>query len=193
LGVGLGGISGGAITGSSLAVSGAITGSSLSVSGALSGASLAVSGAMTGASLSVSGALSGASLAVSGAMTGASLSVTGALSGASLSVSGSAAVGSLTIGSGTTITKHLSVTSAQNLAAPGGVPGCVETSAIAVAGAALGDTVVASMSVALPADYTINGYVSSAGFVTVRLCQVASGAADPDGAGATYRVDVWQH
>jgi len=101
--------------------------------------------------------------------------------------------GSFTIGGGTAISKHLSATSSQNLSAPGAVPGCVETSDISVSGAALGDTVVASMDAALPADYVINGYVSSAGNVKVRLCQLAGAGADPDGAGATYRVDVWQH
>ncbi len=100
---------------------------------------------------------------------------------------------SLTIGGGTAITKHLSATSAQNLSAPTAVPGCVETTAISVTGAALGDTVVASMNAALPANYTIDGYVSAANSVVVRLCQLSGAAADPDGSGATYRVDVWQH
>jgi hypothetical protein len=102
--------------------------------------------------------------------------------------------GTLTIGGGTAITKHLSGTAALNLSAPGAVPGCVDTTAITVTGAALGDTVVPSMSIAIPSDFSIDGFVSATNSVKIRLCQFTGSAVDPDSTGgATYRVDVWKH
>lgn len=105
----------------------------------------------------------------------------------------STTAGTLTIGGGTAITKHLSATASLNLSASA-VPGCVDTSAITVTGAALGDTVVASINAAIPSDISITGFVSAANSVKVRFCQFTGSATDPDGVGgATYRVDVWQH
>ena len=97
------------------------------------------------------------------------------------------------IGGGTPILKHLSATASLNFAAPGAVPG-ISTATITVTGAALWDTVSASASIATPANFLPPfGYVSAANTVTVVWFQYAGVAADPDGAGATYRADVWQH
>lgn len=108
---------------------------------------------------------------------------------------GTITAGGATIGtSGTNITRHLSATFSVNLSAPGAVPGCVESAAQTLTGAALGNTVLGSMNVALPASYILQAYVSAADGVIFRLCQLAGAAADPDGGGgATYRADVWQH
>lgn len=99
----------------------------------------------------------------------------------------------LEIGGGTAIAKHLSFTFSLNLAAPGGVPGCVDSAEETATGAALGDTVIASMDAPLRASQQIAGFVSSSGKVTFRVCQFAGAAADPDGRGTTYRADIWQH
>jgi hypothetical protein len=100
--------------------------------------------------------------------------------------------GSLQWGGGTAIKKHLSASYALNLAAPSAVPGCVSNTQ-SLAGAALGDTVAVGMNGALPASQQLTAQVTAAGQVTFRVCQFNGAAADPDGAGKTYRVDVWQH
>lgn len=98
----------------------------------------------------------------------------------------------LSIGGGEYIVKHLSKTATLNFAAPGGVPGSVDLT-IAAPGAAFGDTVTVAAPLAVGADYVLTGFVSAADTVTVRWTQVAGAAADPDGAGGTYRVDIWKH
>lgn len=93
----------------------------------------------------------------------------------------------------TPILNYLSATTALNAAAPGAVPGCSADLVVAVAGAALGDSVAIGVSTTLPATYSLTGFVSAAGSVSVRWCQFSGVAADPDGAGATYRASVIQH
>lgn len=98
----------------------------------------------------------------------------------------------MTIGGGAVIQKHYSQTATLNFGAPGGVPGSVDLT-ITVTGAALGDTVTVGAPVTVGANYVLTAFVSAANTVTVRWTQIAGGAADPDGAGGTYRVDVWKH
>ena len=101
--------------------------------------------------------------------------------------------GDLIIGGGQKIVKHMSATAALNFAAPGAVPG-ITTQTITVTGAALGETVMVSASIATPAGFLPPvGYVSAANTVTVVWAQLSGVAADPDGAGATYRASVWRH
>lgn len=106
-----------------------------------------------------------------------------------LDASGSTTVASLAIGSGTTITKHISAMATLdfgNLAAIG-----CEDLTITVTGAALGDTV----SLGVPngsvpsATSTFFGWVSAADTVTVRYCTLVSG----NPASGTFRADVWKH
>lgn len=95
---------------------------------------------------------------------------------------------SLAIGSGTAITKHLSATTTWDPASV--AAGAQATTTVAVAGAALGNTVVVSFSLDLQG-MQLTGYVSSAGNVTVVLRNGTAGAIDL-GSG-TLRADVWQH
>ena len=103
--------------------------------------------------------------------------------------------GDLVIGGGAKIEKHMSATASLNFAAPTGVPGIATgTATITVTGAALGDEVSVSASIATPANFLPpTGYVSATDTVTVVWFQYAGVAADPDGAGATYRASVWRH
>jgi len=77
-------------------------------------------------------------------------------------------------------------------AAPGAVPGSPADQTITVAGAAIGDKVTVSAPVTLPAGFMLQAFVSAADTVSVRWTQVSGAAADPDGAGGIYRVDVWK-
>ncbi len=98
------------------------------------------------------------------------------------------------IGGGTAIVKHLSATASLNFAAPGAVPGICAVKTIAVPGAAMGDTVVVSALIGPPAGFVPPiGWVSATDVVTVTWFQLTGVAADPDGAGTTYRADVWKH
>ncbi len=79
-----------------------------------------------------------------------------------------------------------------NLPVLGSVPGCVDSAEQPLTGAAFGDTVNASVDIALPAAQQLTAFVSSAGKITFRVCQLSEAAADPDGSGATYRADLWK-
>jgi hypothetical protein len=101
--------------------------------------------------------------------------------------------GAVSIGGGANITKHLT---SQYVFDFGTVAAnaCFDTAEQTLTGAADGDTV----AVGVPsADASVAGlvytaFVSSAGKIKVRVCNVAtSTSADP--ASGTYRVDVWQH
>jgi len=60
-----------------------------------------------------------------------------------------------------------------------------------VPGVAVGDRVEVGASVVPPANFLLpQAWVSAAGTVSVAWFQFAGGAADPDGAGATYSVKV---
>ena len=87
----------------------------------------------------------------------------------------------------------LSTSSALNFAAPAAVPGVTDQN-VTMTGAELGDTVQVGCSITAPAGFMPPiGFVASANTVTVRWLQVSGVAADPDGAGATYRIDCWRH
>jgi hypothetical protein len=102
-------------------------------------------------------------------------------------------IAGLRLGSdGVGIKRHLSATATLNFGVPAAVPGDVSLT-IAVTGAAFGDTVTIGAPLTVPANYTLTGFVSAAATVTIRWTQHAGAAADPDGAGGTYRVDVWKH
>ena len=79
-----------------------------------------------------------------------------------------------------------------NYAAPGAVPGSPADQTITVTGAAIGDRVSVSAPVTIPAGFILQAFVSSANTVSVRWTQFSGAAADPDGAGGVYRVDVWK-
>lgn len=98
----------------------------------------------------------------------------------------------ISIGGGEFITKHLSKTFTLNFAAPGAVPGQVEQD-VSVTGAVLGNQVLVSAPLAWPSGLSLHGFVKSADTITVRWTQISGAAANPDGGGGTYRVDVWQH
>jgi len=62
---------------------------------------------------------------------------------------------------------------------------------VTVTGAAVGDSVKIGPPAALEAGLSVTGIVTAANTVTIRLCNVTSGAIDP--ASATYRVTVDHH
>jgi hypothetical protein len=99
----------------------------------------------------------------------------------------------LYVGNGSKITSHLSQAYALNLAAPGAVPGCVDSAAQTLTGVALGQTCLPTLDVAMQLSQQVTCAVSAAGQVLFRVCQFAGVAVDPDGAGANYRADVWGH
>ncbi len=95
------------------------------------------------------------------------------------------------VGGGATLLKRSSSTFALNLAAPGAVPGCVDSAAQTLTGVALGNVCSASMSVNLQGAQQHGCFVNAADQVTFRVCQLSGAAADPDGgSGATYRAVV---
>jgi hypothetical protein len=79
-----------------------------------------------------------------------------------------------------------------NFAAPGAVPGSPADQTITVTGAAIGDRVSVSAPVTIAAGYILQAFVSAPDTVSVRWTQFSGAAADPDGAGGVYRVDVWK-
>lgn len=80
-----------------------------------------------------------------------------------------------------------------NFAAPGAVPGVTDQN-VTLTGVEFGDTVLVGCSITAPAGFLPPiGWVSAANTVTVRWVQLTGVAADPDGAGATYQIDVWRH
>lgn len=80
-----------------------------------------------------------------------------------------------------------------NFAAPGAVPGFTDQS-VTIAGVEVGDTVKVGAPITPPAGFLPPvGFVSAANTVVVRWTQLSGAAADPDGAGGVYNVDVWRH
>jgi hypothetical protein len=80
-----------------------------------------------------------------------------------------------------------------DFSAPGVVPGFTDES-VTIEGVELGDTVLVGCSITAPSGFMPPiGFVSAANTITVRWLQVTGAAADPDGAGATYCIDVWRH
>lgn len=80
-----------------------------------------------------------------------------------------------------------------DFSAPASVPGFTSQN-VSIEGVELGDTVIVAASSDVPAGFMPPvGFVSADGVVTVRWLQVTGAAADPDGAGATYTIDLWRH
>lgn len=104
---------------------------------------------------------------------------------------GTASVSALVIGTGTSISKHLSSTFSLNFATL--TQKCLDSAGQTVTGAALGDTVVPSVNIALPASFSFQAFVSTTDTVVFRWCQFGTPLTDPDSTGATYRADVWKH
>jgi hypothetical protein len=105
-----------------------------------------------------------------------------------------ALAGGLSVGGGALLKKKFASTFSLNLAAPGAVPGCVDSAAQTMTGAALGDVCGASMNVTLQGAQQLGCFVNAAAQVTFRVCQLSGPAADPDGgSGATYRAVVEQY
>lgn len=80
-----------------------------------------------------------------------------------------------------------------NFSAPSVVPGVTDQT-VTMDGVEFGDTVLVGCSITTPAGFLApTGFVSAANVVTVRWTQIAGAAANPDGGGATYQIDVWRH
>lgn len=112
-----------------------------------------------------------------------------------LEVVGTASTTNLVIGGGASISRHLSSAASVNIGVISG-NGCAEAT-MTVTDAADGDTVALGIPNAVfsgttgSTTFSVIGFVSSAGTVTVRVCQHSATAADP--AAATIRADVWKH
>ena len=88
--------------------------------------------------------------------------------------------------------QRIQVKSALNFAAPGAVPGFTDQT-VTLLGAELGDPVSVGCSITAPAGFMPPvGFVSAANTVTVRWLQVSGAAANPDGGGADYTINVWR-
>ncbi|MDQ7773586.1 MAG: hypothetical protein RDU13_08685, partial [Elusimicrobiales bacterium] len=139
---------------------------------------------------------SGASLAAAANQPGISVSTAIYIgAGANISTITPTGIGSdsLIIGKGTSITKHLSSTYPIDFGVSASTPTCTDSAGQTLTGAALGDTALVSANIALPSYFMLQAFVSAADTVVVRWCQIDGAPADPDGAGATYRVDLWKH
>lgn len=80
-----------------------------------------------------------------------------------------------------------------NFAAPGAVPG-ITSQTVTIAGVEVGDTVLVGAPNAAPAGFLPPvGEVTAADTVKVHWLQFSGAAANPDGTGGTYRIDVWRH
>lgn len=80
-----------------------------------------------------------------------------------------------------------------DFSSPGAVPG-ITSEAVTIDGVELGDTVLVGASIAVPAGFLPpRAAVTAANTVTVYWSQLTGAAADPDGAGATYTLDIWRH
>ena len=80
-----------------------------------------------------------------------------------------------------------------NFAAPGAVPGVTDQT-VTMTGAEFGDTVLVGCSITTPAGFLPPiGFVSAADTVTIRWVQLTGAAANPDGGGATYQIDLFRH
>jgi hypothetical protein len=101
--------------------------------------------------------------------------------------------GELVIGNGQKIRAHFSQTYNLNFAAPAAVPGKTDQT-VTLTGARIGDTVVVAAPLAVGANFAPPmGFVAANDQVTIRWWQLTGAAADPDGAGGFYRVDLWRH
>ncbi len=127
-----------------------------------------------------------------GVVSVSSMSATGTVTAGGVFIS----TAGITLGtSGTTITRHLSATASLDFGAT--AAGACDLLTINVTNAADGDTVSLGVPAALAASdnyQSFNAYVSSAGVVTVKRCNLLNAVtALSNPAAATVRVDVWQH
>lgn len=80
-----------------------------------------------------------------------------------------------------------------NFAAPGAVPG-VTSQTVTIDGVEVGDTVLVGAPNAAPAGFLPPvAEVTAANTVKVHWFQFSGAAADPDGVGGVYKIDVWRH
>lgn len=109
-------------------------------------------------------------------------------------VNGVASVSNLIIGgNGTPILKHLSFTYSLNSATL--TQKCLDLTGNTATGANVGDVVVPATNISggMPASFSLQAFVTAANTIAFRWCEFGTPLSDPDGAGATYRADVWQH
>lgn len=96
-------------------------------------------------------------------------------------------------GSGTSATftpgSILVGTATKNFAAPGAVPGVVDTT-LTISGADVGDKCLVTAPVTYGAAFLLDGFANAADTCTIRWAQLSGAAADPDGSGGTYSVKV---
>jgi hypothetical protein len=108
-------------------------------------------------------------------------------------ISGTTDANNLKIGSGTTILKHLSVTTTFD-ASEIAKATCSNAATVTVTGANVGDTVMATPTSTSGGvetlDVSWNSFISSDNTVTIRICNVGNKQDPPN---QTWRVDVWQH
>ncbi len=109
---------------------------------------------------------------------------------------GAASFLSANIGSGTTITKHLSGTNATVVSASIPASACGAYGTITVTGAAVGDTVIVTPTAVALGIETLglswNGYVSATSTVTIRACNPTLAPIDALDT-QSWRADVWEH
>lgn len=80
-----------------------------------------------------------------------------------------------------------------NFSAPGAVPG-ITSQTVTIIGVEVGDVVHVGAPVAAPAGFLPPfAEVTAADTVKVHWFQFSGAAANPDGAGGAYNIDVWRH
>ncbi|GEM_PF-2348509 len=98
----------------------------------------------------------------------------------------------LSIGEGDNISKHISVpvTGLNFGSIAGNSSAQLNTT---VSGASVGDSCYASPGGSLTSGCVWSAWVSAANTVTIRILNGTNSAVDPDGAGLTWRIDIWKH
>jgi hypothetical protein len=87
---------------------------------------------------------------------------------------------------------HRSYEATLNFSAPGAVPG-ITSQTVSIEGARVGDIVVVGAPVAAPAGFLPPvGEVTADDTVKVHWLQFSGAAADPDGGGGTYNIDLYR-
>ena len=104
---------------------------------------------------------------------------------------------SLNIGTGTSVTKHISTTTANVTSANISAANCGDYASIAVTGANVGDTVIATPEAISGGIETVdliwNALVSASDTVTIRACNPLTLLGVNTANTQTWRVDIWQH
>ena len=98
------------------------------------------------------------------------------------------------INGSSTLPQHFHASPTINFGAPAVIPGC-STTQIDATGVRAGDRVsLAPVTVANVTDnHFFLGKVIANDLVRVSVCQFEGAAADPDGAGSVYRIDIWRN